>query len=253
MALVELVVDGNIGWIYINRPEKLNALNYELLSELVSKVKEAELDENVKVLVVSGRGKFFSAGMDLEEIASFKGYRDSYNLFYNGLFRATKALLLVSKPLIISVNGPAVGGAVELVYTGDVVIASENSYFQMVEVRWGIIPPVSATLGVKVLGPRLAYYMLTCDRIPAEKAEKLGLVDFVVKSGELESKVREVAGKILKNHFEALRETKRIISLSKSLELVEQGYLQVSNWACKSHFIEAAREFIKSKKLPKWE
>ena len=245
-------MEERIGWIYLNRPERRNALNVQMLRDLNRRLVEARESREVRVIVLTGRGKAFSAGMDLGEVAQFQGYQDAYRLFYEGLYGVTKAMIECEKPVIISVNGPAIGGSVELLYAGDIIIVAKSAYFQMVEARWGIVAPASATVGIKILGPRLAYYLLTCERISSEDALRLGLVDVVVDDEKLYDKTRDVAGSIARNHPGAVSETKRMISRYKMLEELELGYLSVSKWASEKHFIEAAKAFIKDKKLPKW-
>lgn len=113
---------GKAAWIYLNRPEKLNSLNTKLMDELIEALRKAEEDLETKIIIITGKGKTFSAGIDLREVAEAKSPDDSAAIFRKlaGLFRA---LLALEKPLIMAVNGHAYGGGAELLWAADIVIA----------------------------------------------------------------------------------------------------------------------------------
>lgn len=173
-------LDGTVT-LEIHRPEARNALNGEVLAELLAGLDEAEADAAVSAVVITGCGDVFSAGGDLKEAAAyadrpFGGYE------VDGLY--TKLLLRLrslSKPTIAAVNGTALGGAVGLVAGCDLAIASERAEFGMPELRVGLFPMMAMAPLLAALGPKAALELfLTGGTLDAQAARTLGLVNQVV-------------------------------------------------------------------------
>jgi enoyl-CoA hydratase/carnithine racemase len=206
-------VDGEIAWITLNRPEKLNALNREVWRLMAKYLNEAESDENVKVVIMTGEGRAFSAGDDIRDMLSLETEEDSKEFFEEYVAKAVEAFLNLSKPLIGAVNGLAYGGGTEILLLMDYVVASKNSVFAAPEIKLGLLPPLILTLGPFILGFRRALNMgLFGDEIDAEKALEYGLIDEIVDDDKLYKRALEVA-KILSTYpLETLREAKKLIN-----------------------------------------
>ncbi len=194
-----------IARVTINRPEALNAIDEETMGEIVAAIREADKDESVNVIILTGTGKSFSAGRDLPGIMAGREMP--------GAARHT-VLEEVSKPIIAAVNGYCFTGAFELCMCADIVIASENAMFGDTHARFGIVPGGGQTQRLpRQIGPRKAKELLfTGDFITAREAERIGIVNKVVPSEKLDEAVTEMAQKILRNVPETVRKMKYLIN-----------------------------------------
>ncbi|MEW6275074.1 MAG: enoyl-CoA hydratase-related protein [Bacillota bacterium] len=189
-------IETGIALVTINRPDKLNALNQNVLQELASKLEQIERSE-IRAVILTGAGsKAFVAGADLEEIAS----RSPFAL-WDFLRQGQKILRLIeelSKPVIAAVNGFALGGGFELALACPLRIAAETAYFAFPEAGLGLMPGFGGTQRLpKAIGKTLALeYLLTGARLGAAEAYRLGLVNRVVPGEEVLPKARELARQI---------------------------------------------------------
>ena len=205
--------EGGIATVVLNRPHALNALTEGLLDDLVAALAEVEKDDTVHVVILTGAGKAFSAGRDLEGI--LEGRERPGGARY-------KALEDLSKPVIAAVNGYCFTGSFELAVCADIIIASEDAVFADTHARFGITPGGGQTQRLpRLIGPRKAKELLfTCERISAREAERLGIVNKVVPRERLDEEAKEMAKKILKNIPETVSRMKRLINrgMETSLE-----------------------------------
>ncbi|KJS00781.1 MAG: hypothetical protein VR68_06850 [Peptococcaceae bacterium BRH_c4a] len=198
-------LEQKVALITINRPDKLNALNYDLLRELESAMEQVEQGD-IRVVVLTGSGtKAFVAGADLDEITS----RSPLEL-WTFLRQGQKVLRLMEemeKPVIAAVNGFALGGGFELALACPLRIAVENAYFSFPEVSLGLMPGFGGTQRFpKAVGKTLALeYLLAGSRLGAAEAHRIGLVNRVVPAGELLTKTLELAGQIASHSPAAVR------------------------------------------------
>ncbi|MFQ6076602.1 MAG: enoyl-CoA hydratase/isomerase family protein [Candidatus Bathyarchaeia archaeon] len=184
--------------IVLSRPRVLNAINSEMLLELKRAIKEAQLDEGVRVLVIRGVGeRAFSVGADVKEMVEAGPMRArEFSRLGKGVMEALENL---GKPVIAGVNGLALGGGCELAMACDIVIASENARFGQPEINVGIIPGWGGSQRL----PRLAGWkkakelIFTGDAIDAREAERIGLVNRVVPADRLDEAVNELVQKLL--------------------------------------------------------
>ena len=201
-----------IAKIILNRPRVLNAMNEELLAELMVALDDIEKDDSVHVVILTGSGDVFSAGRDLKGVmeGSERPGGDRY-----------KALEDLSKPVIAAVNGPCFTGSFELVMCADIIIASENAVFGDTHARFGIIPGGGQTQRLpRQIGPKKAKELLfTCDRISAREAERIGIINKVVAPGKLDEAAQEMAEKVLKNIPETIRALKSLINKGLKTDL----------------------------------
>ncbi len=188
-----------IATITLNRPQKLNATDIETVAELSRALDEAEDDDEVRVVVLTGAGdRAFCAGND---VSMFEGF-DSVSALRSYMKRLDIPTFFkvekLSKPVIAAVNGLALGGGLELAMVCDITIASEKATFSLPESRVGLIPGISVLRLEQAVGSKKAMeLMLTCDTIDAKEAERIGLVNKVVPPEQLGSAVKEMAQKIM--------------------------------------------------------
>jgi len=192
-------VNGAIQKITINRPKQLNALNKATFAELESALNEAHNNFDVKGILITGSGeKSFVAGADIKEFADFTPEQGE-ELSLNGQ-RIFKIIENSPKPVIAAVNGFALGGGLELAMSCHLRVASDNARFGQPEVSLGVTPGYAGTQRLtQLIGKAKSLELLmTGGMIKADEALKLGLVNYVVAPEELENKVNEIFGKLLK-------------------------------------------------------
>jgi len=235
----------NIGVITLNRPDALNALNLELLTELDSLLEEIRKDEKIRVVVITGAGRAFSVGADLVEAQKLDetGVR---NFVQTGqkLFDKIENF---DKPVIASINGFALGGGLELALACDVRIASEQARIGNPEVAVGLIPAWGGTVRLpKVIGRgKASELILTGGQIDAKEAERIGIVNKTVSADELGSTVTWTAGTIATKAPVAVREAKKIVA--KAIEINMQEGNKMMEEACIACFkTEDLQEGVKA-------
>ncbi len=209
MQYENLILDrrGAIATVRLNRPEKHNALNARLSSELIECLDALEADDSVRVIVLTGSGdKAFCAGADMAEATSGAPA---------GPAQAVVRLLRVAKPVIAAVNGYAYGGGAVLAINCDIRIASENARFRFVGASYGLV--VGASQLPRVVGAPLAKELIfTARTIDAVEALRIGLANHVVPLEQLEATVLEMARAIAENSPAAVRASKEVIDLATS-------------------------------------
>ncbi len=185
-----------IAWIIFNRPDKLNAINDKLLKELSETLDELELNDEIRVVVLTGAGRAFSAGAD---VSSFVGITPIKAAIFSRKFQEVNLKIeYYTKPVIAALNGYTLGGGLEIAMSADFRIASETAVLGQPEIKLGIIPGAGGTQRLaRLIGRSKAKELIfTGDYIPASEALKLGLVDKVVPPEKLEDEVRSFALKL---------------------------------------------------------
>ncbi|MFZ0547455.1 MAG: enoyl-CoA hydratase/isomerase family protein [Candidatus Promineifilaceae bacterium] len=204
----------NILWVTLNRPEVLNAADKRLHTELVSLWDTIERDPKTEVVVVTGAGRAFSAGGDLQMVAD--AYRD-YDEIIRILDEARELvynMLQCKKPVVSAINGPAVGAGLVVALLADISIAAENARLADGHVRMG----VAAGDHAAVIWPLLCgmakskYYLMTSDFVSGKEAERIGLVSLCVPDAELLDKAMAVAKGLATGPRYAIRFTKRTLN-----------------------------------------
>jgi enoyl-CoA hydratase len=216
----------------LNRPEKLNALNRELIESLAKTVSELSADPSVRVLVLTGAGeKAFAAGADIEAMremspAQAKGFADLGH-------RVGAALEAAHFAVIGAINGFALGGGCELALACDFLYASDRAKFGQPEVNLGVIPGFGGTqrLSRRVGVGRARELCFTGDIIDAEEAKRIGLVNAVVPGAELLAKVTDVAKKIASKGPLAIAQCKRVILRGEDVALNVANELEAQAFA----------------------
>jgi methylglutaconyl-CoA hydratase len=205
---------GPIGLVTMNRPEVHNAFDDALITELTEALRAMEAEESVRVVVLSGAGKSFSAGADLNWMRRMAGYSmDENRRDSMGLAALMRTLAHLAKPTVARVQGPAYGGGVGLVACCDVAIATQNAAFALTEGKLGLIPAVISPYVVAAIGSRAARrYFLTAERMSAADAYRLGLVhELAASEGDLDEKIGIVVDSMLACGPVAQREAKELV------------------------------------------
>jgi enoyl-CoA hydratase len=218
-----ILVEKGEGWVLftLNRPKVLNALNRELLQELDERIRWAEQAEDVKVVIITGSGeKAFAAGADIQELRQIASAHEAEKqaLIGQAIFNRIEQL---PKPVIMAVNGYALGGGCELAMCGDFILASENAKFGQPEVNLGIIPGYGGTQRLaRLVGEKHAKYLcMTGEMISAEEALRLGLVQKVLPAGQLLTEAKKIAEQLVKKPALALHFIKKSIHNGLKVDL----------------------------------
>lgn len=197
----------------LNRPEIHNAFDDRQITELSAVLDELAGDDSVRVVVLTGAGRSFSAGADLKWMRRTSTYGESENLLdANALAALMKAMNELPKPTVARVNGAALGGGAGLVACCDVAVAADGALFGTTEVRLGIIPAVIGPYVVAAIGARQARrLMLTGERITAQEAVRIGLVHEVVAQDQLDVAVERIVSDLLQGGPGAIAAAKRLV------------------------------------------
>jgi len=245
MSIVVTEDHGPVRHVVLNRPEKRNAMNQELLRELARELRAAAAEESVHCVVLRGEGPVFSAGVDLGELASFAGEASVLRPFRGVFLECANLCEEMAKPVVCQIHRTCVGGALEVALGCDLRIASSDAQLGLPEVRFGIIPDVggSTRLPAVVGLGRAKELIMTARLIDAAEAERIGLVNRVVAPEELEQATQTLVDALLSNSPVAVGRAKRVIdaaarpALSQSLEME----LSVQEY-CVAAIRESARE-----------
>jgi len=187
-----------VALVTLNRPEVLNALSRATWHELAQAMDLADKDDEVRVVVITGAGRAFCAGDDINDLATIKDAFDA-KAYFKEITRAARKVEEFTKPIIAAVNGLAYGGGCEIAMVCDIAIASENARFAQPEGKIGAWPPLAAVRLPSIIGRQKAMeIMLTGEPIDAKEAERAGLINKVVPPEQLKDAVMEMAKKIMR-------------------------------------------------------
>lgn len=209
--------------VTLNRPERLNAVNARMAEELRGLLVDAEHDDGVRAIVLTGAGRGFCAGADVADLAAHAGGAAPAGLRQALRQRAiplARTLLEIEKPLVAAVNGPCAGAGMGIALACDVVVASDAATFTMAFVRRGLVPDYGTTyLLPRLIGLRAARELcLLGDTVAAADADRLGLVTAVVPAGELLAEADRYARRFADGAGVALQLTKRLLSGSFAVD-----------------------------------
>jgi enoyl-CoA hydratase len=205
-------VTDNIGWLKINRPDNLNALNSEVVESLENVLCDLEQDATVKVVVITGVGeKAFVAGGDIKEMAAMAPLEA--RAFARKGQQMIETIEKMHKPVIAAVNGYALGGGLELALACDFIYASDKAKLGLPEVTLGVIPGFGGTQNLpRLIGPNKARELIFSGKvISAQQAKEWGIVNEIFPAEELPAKVMEIAQAIARNGMIAVASAKDAI------------------------------------------
>jgi 2-(1,2-epoxy-1,2-dihydrophenyl)acetyl-CoA isomerase len=217
--------EGRLGWIRINRPERLNAFADDMRDRLDAALAELEDEPAVRCVAITGVGRAFSTGGDVERLAALTASKDATafeNLVRTGI-RVVRRIDSMGKPVIAAVNGAAAGAGAALALACDLRIASQNASIGLTFIRIGLHPDWGAAYFLpRLIGSALAAELVyTGGMINAKRAERVGLFNNVVPAAELESAVRGLAGQIASGPADVIADSKRTLRRSLAADLEE--------------------------------
>ncbi|GAC1428719.1 MAG: enoyl-CoA hydratase/isomerase family protein [Terriglobales bacterium] len=252
---ITLTEESGIATVTLNRPEKRNAISFQLVDELLAAL-DAITASDSQVVILTGAGKAFCAGMDLDELKSLTGKTHEENVSDSALMaRMFRALYDFPLPTIAAVNGAAIAGGTGLATMCDFTLAIADAKFGYTEVRIGFVPAIVSSILVWQVGHKIARDLLLTGRaFDGREAYRLGLVNEIVESERLMSRARELATQLLENSPSSIRSTKRLINGFISSQLDRQIAEAIEDNArirTTADFREGISSFLEKRK-PRW-
>jgi methylglutaconyl-CoA hydratase len=252
---IQLAYDSAVATLTLNRPDKRNAISYELIDDLIGALGEVK-NSAAQILIITGAGKAFSSGMDLDNLKALIGRTREQNLEDSrtmvSLFRS---LYEFPKPTIAAVNGAAIAGGTGLALLCDFTLAVPEAKFGYTEVRIGFVPAIVSTFLLRQVGEKIARDLLLTGRIfDAAEAFKLGLINEVVPQEKLLDRAQELAAQLAENSPLSLLHTKRLLTEHARAELdiqIESAIRENAGIRESADFREGVESFLEKRK-PKW-
>lgn len=253
MSSILKTIKDNIATLTLNRPEVFNSFNREMALLLQSELDSCEKNPDVRAIVITGNGKAFCAGQDLKEVTSPElnpGFKKILEEHYNPIISRIRN---IEKPVIGAINGVAAGAGANIALACDVVIASENASFIQAFSKIGLVPDSAGTFFLpRLIGfQKASALMMLGDKIPAQEAEKLGMVYKVVSSENFSEEVNNIANILANMPTKALGLTKRLLNNSMQNSLEEQlnleSKLQIES-AQSEDYAEGVDAFVNKRK-----
>ena len=254
---LEIQLEGPVATIWMNRPDLHNAFDEDLIAELTAACKALDDDDDVRVVILAGRGRSFSAGADLNWMKRAADNGIDENLDdARALARMLRALAEMRKPTIARVQGAALGGGMGLAAACDIAVASTKAVFATSEVRFGIIPSAISPYVLRAIGARQAYrYFQSAERIDAQRAREIGLVHEAVAPEELDAKVQEIVASLLQGGPLSQTAAKSLIRAVKNQPindvLVEETAHRIAHLRATPEAQEGIAAFL-DKRQPNW-
>jgi methylglutaconyl-CoA hydratase len=252
---IQLTSDSRVALIALNRPEKRNAISFQLVEELLAALDEIEQSSS-QVVILTGQGKAFCAGLDLDELKSLLGKTHEENVKDSArtahLFRR---LYDFPRPTIAAVNGAAIAGGTGLATMCDFTLAVPEAKFGYTEVRIGFVPAIVSSILVWQVGHKIARDLLLTGRIfDAAEATRYGLVNEVVAPEGLMARAHQLAAQLMENSPSSVRATKKLINGFIAAQLDSQIAAAIEDNArirTTADFREGLSSFLEKRK-PRW-
>lgn len=253
--MIKLNIKDKYAEIIISRPEVKNAINSELILKLKSKLNEVKRNENLRCLVIKGENKVFSSGADLNWL------RDIYHLDYDELYSDSLAFVELLNdinhfpiPVISVVDGPAIGGGAGIALSSDIIIGTQNTIFGISELYYGIVPAAIVPIVKSRIGETLTReYMITGERIKAEKALQIGMLNYLIEENEIEELLKKLINKLVRN---APNATKKVREMIRLIDAIENKNEYIAKTIADLRISEEGKEGINAfleKRKPKWD
>ena len=254
-STLTLDYDGPLAVLTLNRPDKRNAISYEVIDELLRALEELE-HSTAQILILTGAGKAFCSGMDLDNLRAITGRTEEEDLADSGtMARLFRTLYEFPKVTIAAVNGAAVAGGYGLATLCDFTLASSEAKFGYTEVRIGFVAAIVSTFLLRQVGEKHARDLLLTGRIiGAEEAFRMGLVNEIVAPEKLLGRARDLAASLLSNSPASLLATKRLLKRYASENLDREIAAAVEENARirkTADFREGVSSFLE-KRNPRW-
>jgi methylglutaconyl-CoA hydratase len=252
---IQLAYDSGVATITLNRPDKRNAISFELIDDLLRALEEVETSDAI-VLILTGAGKAFSSGMDLENLKTLIGRTPEQNLQDSQtMVRMFRRFYEFPKVTIAAVNGAAIAGGTGLALLCDFTLAVPEAKFGYTEVRIGFVPAIVSTFLLRQVGEKQARDLLLTGRIiGAEEAAGMGLINEIVAPENLMTRARELAALLMENSPASLRATKKLLNDHARAELelqIEAAVRENAAIRTTADFREGVTSFLEKRK-PVW-
>lgn len=241
---------GAVARLTLERPEH-NLLNEQMLRELADGIGIVAENSAVKLIVLDAAGKVFSAGVDIGEYTGERAFS-----MLDAFHAACIAMVEAPQPVLVIVDGAAIGGGAELVAYGDLVMATPRARFALPEITIGMFPPLASTMFPHIIGPKRALELvLTGEAISAERARDLGLVNRLVPEAQLQTAVNELIGKITAQSGAVLGMAKKAVLAGMGLSLREALRNSMNIFLNELYRLEDSQEGLRAlleKRKPQW-
>ncbi len=250
-----LSYEGPIALVTLNRPDKRNAISYELVFDLLKALDEVE-SSSAAILILTGAGKAFCSGMDLDNLRTLTSRTEAENLADSqAMAKMFRTLYEFPKVTIAAVNGPAIAGGCGLATLCDFTLASTEAKFGYTEVRIGFIPAIVSAFLLRQVGEKQARDLLLTGRIiAADEAQRLGLANELIAPERLLERARALAADLLQNSPASLLATKRLLRNYSAAQLdsqIAEAVQENARIRTTDDFREGVGSFLE-KRRPHW-
>jgi cyclohexa-1,5-dienecarbonyl-CoA hydratase len=239
-----------IAKLTLDRPEH-NLLNEPMLRELAAALMQISQSQDIKIIVIEAAGKVFCGGMDVGEYVPERAF-----LALEAFRSVCTTMLEANQPVLVIVNGPAIGGGAELAALGDLVIATPRARFAFPEITIGMFPPIAATVLPLLIGPKLTLELvLTGEPISAERAYEMGLVNRLVPEAQLDQAVEELLARITTQSGAVMAMAKKAVLGGLGLPLRDALRFSTDVFLNELYHLEDSREGLRAlieKRKPQW-
>jgi methylglutaconyl-CoA hydratase len=252
---IQLAHEGPVAAITLNRPDKRNAISFALIDDLLRALDDVAKSDAI-ILILTGAGKAFCSGMDLENLKALLGRTPEQNLQDSEtMVRLFRSLYEFPKVTIAAVNGPAIAGGTGLALLCDFTLAVREAKFGYTEARIGFVPAIVSTFLSRQVGEKQARDLLLTGRLfGADEALRMGLISEIVTADNLMSRARELAGMLLQNSPASLRATKKLLNDHAKAELdlqIDAAVRENAAIRTTADFREGISSFLEKRK-PVW-
>jgi methylglutaconyl-CoA hydratase len=252
---IQLAYDARVATITLNRPDKRNAISFELIDDLIQALEEVAKSDAL-VVILTGAGKAFCSGMDLDNLKALLGRSPEQNLQDSQtMVRLFRALYEFPKVTIAAVNGAAIAGGAGLALLCDFTLAVPEAKFGYTEVRIGFVPAIVSTFLLRQVGEKQARDLLLTGRLfGADEAARMGLINEILPPENLMTRARELAALLMENSPSSLRATKQLLTHHARAEIDSQIDAAVRDNAAirnTADFREGISSFLEKRK-PTW-
>nr|WP_314624531.1 enoyl-CoA hydratase/isomerase family protein [uncultured Noviherbaspirillum sp.] len=254
---LELVRDGALATVWLNRPDVRNAFNETTIAEITAVFKALDQDGGVRAVVLAARGPAFCAGADLNWMKKMASYSRDENLAdAAGLAAMLRAIHDCAKPVVARVQGDCYAGGMGLAAAADIVVAAEGAHFCLSEVKLGLIPATISPYVIRAMGAQAARrYFLTAERFSAAEAHRLGLAHEVVAADALDATVQALVAALLAASPSAVAQAKRLVHDMSGQPLtdalVDDTVARIADIRASEQGREGVRSFLEKRK-PSW-
>lgn len=248
---------GRVATVWMDRPEVFNAFDEQLIDELATACAELDADASVRVVVLGGKGRHFSAGADLNWMKRASAFSEAENRAdarrFAGMLRALSGM---SKPTIARIQGAALGGGTGLAAACDMAVASSDALFATSEVKFGIIPAVISPYVLRAIGPRQALrYFQSGERFNAQRAYEIGLVNEVCERDDLDATLERLIEPLIAGAPQAQQAAKDLIEAIDGRTIDDDVSEETARRIARQRATDEARDGIAAfldKRTPSW-